>query len=255
MTQTAEADGPPSAETVWAILKEVGAKMDRSAAEAAERQKEFAEWKKESDRLQAERQKEADRLHAEWQAEAVERQKEADRLHAERQKEADRLHAENEKMLKELQAEVKKATKLVGDNGRSLGALVETLVAARLWEKFPQYGFEGICRQVVILDETKRVRTDIDILLTNTDSVMAVEVKHELNKRDEVDRHLRRMDLIRRYPPKGIAGMRLMGAMAGGVVDPDVMDYAYQCGLYVLELTGESVRLAPPPDGFTPREW
>jgi hypothetical protein len=49
--------------------------------------------------------------------------------------------------------------------------------------------------------------------------------------------------------------MRLMGAMAGGVVDPDVMDYAYQCGFYVLELTGESVHLAPPPDGFTPREW
>jgi hypothetical protein len=226
MTQTAEADGPPSAETVWAILKEVGAKMDRSAAEAAARQKEFAEWKKESDRLYAERQKKAEKEYEELR----------------------RLHAET-------QAEIKKATKLVGDNGRSLGALVETLVAARLWEKFPQYGFEGICRQVAILDETKRVRTDIDILLTNTDSVMAVEVKHELNKRDEVDRHLRRMELIRRYPPKGIAGMRLMGAMAGGVADPDVMDYAYQCGFYVLELTGESVRLAPPPDGFTPREW
>jgi hypothetical protein len=197
-----------------------------------------------------------------YAAEAAERQKEADRRQkeaAEEFKELRRMlakqHEETEKAIKENRAEIKKATKLVGDNGRSLGALVETLVAARLWEKFPQYDFEGVCRQVVILNETKRVRTDIDILLTNTDSVMAVEVKHELNKRDEVDRHLRRMDLIRQYPPKGIAGMRLLGAMAGGVVDPDVKDYAYQCGFFVLELTGESVRLAEPPAGFAPREW
>jgi hypothetical protein len=233
MTQTAEADGPPSPATIMAILKEVGAKMDRSAAEAAERQAEAAKWQ------------------AEWQAEAAKRQEKAEKEYEELR----RLHAENKEMVKEIQAEVKKATKLVGDNGRSLGALVETLVAARLWEKFPKYDFEGICRQVTILDEARRVKTDIDILLTNTDSVMAVEVKRELNQRDEVDHHLRRMDLIRRYPPKGVAGMRLLGAMAGGVVDPDVKDYAYQCGFFVLELTGESVRLAPPPDGFTPREW
>jgi hypothetical protein len=233
MAQTIEAGNPPSAEAVWAVLREVGAKMDRSATEAAK-------WQAEAAEQQVKRQKEFDT----WKKDSEEEFKELKRL-----------HAENEKLVKEIQAEVKRATKLVGDNGRSLGALVETLVATRLWEKFPQYGFESVCRQVVILDETKRVRTDIDILLTNTDSVMAVEVKHELNKKDEVDHHLRRMDLIRQYPPKGVAGMRLMGAMAGGVVDPDVMDYAYQCGFYVLELTGESVRLAPPPDGFTPRKW
>jgi hypothetical protein len=219
ITQTAETGKPLSAETVWAMLMELGAKMDRQATEADRRLKEF------------------------------------ERVLTEQHAETERLHAENEKMVKEIQAEVKKAAKLVGDNGRSLGALVETLVAARLWEKFPKYDFEGVSRQVVILDEAKRVKTDIDILLTNTDSMMAVEVKRELNQRDEVNHHLRRMELIRRYPPKGVAGMRLMGAMAGGVVAPDVMDYAYQCGFYVLELTGESVRLAPPPDGFTHREW
>jgi hypothetical protein len=199
----------------------------------------------------AERQKEADKR----QKEAAEEFKELRRMLAEQHEETERMRKETEKAIKENRAEIKKATKLVGDNGRSLGALVETLVAARLWEKFPNYGFEGICRQVVILDEAKRVKTDIDILLTNTDSVMAVEVKRELNQTDEVKHHLRRMELIRRYPPKGIAGMRLMGAMAGGVVDPDVKNYAYQCGFFVLELTGESVHLAEPPARFAPREW
>ncbi|MDR1230923.1 MAG: hypothetical protein LBK61_05930, partial [Spirochaetaceae bacterium] len=42
-TQTTETGKQPSAETVWAILAELGAKMDRFAEEAAERKKESAE--------------------------------------------------------------------------------------------------------------------------------------------------------------------------------------------------------------------
>jgi hypothetical protein len=43
--------------------------------------------------------------------------------------------------------------------------------------------------------------------------------------------------------------------MAGGVVDPDVKDYAYKSGFYVLELTGESVHLVPPPKDFEPKRY
>ncbi|MDR3123614.1 MAG: hypothetical protein LBU16_07555 [Treponema sp.] len=53
----------------------------------------------------------------------------------------------------------------------------------------------------------------------------------------------------------GGRGQKLLGALAGGVVNPDVRQYAYTSGFYVLELTGESVRLIPPPDGFVPRNW
>jgi hypothetical protein len=47
----------------------------------------------------------------------------------------------------------------------------------------------------------------------------------------------------------------MLGAMAGGVVDADVQRYAHENGFFVLELAGESVHLAPPPDGFVPRQW
>jgi hypothetical protein len=43
--------------------------------------------------------------------------------------------------------------------------------------------------------------------------------------------------------------------MAGGAVDPEVKNYAYECGFFVLELTGESVHLIPPPEGFEPKKW
>jgi hypothetical protein len=138
-----------------------------------------------------------------------------------------------------------------------MGELIETLIAARLWEKFPEYGFVRSYQRVPIYDETNRVRTDIDILLSNTDKVMAVEVKHELNKTRDVDEHLKRMELIRKYPPPPLETInkQLLGAMAGGVVTPDIMRYAYEAGFYVLELTGESVHLVPPPEGFKPRQW
>jgi hypothetical protein len=43
--------------------------------------------------------------------------------------------------------------------------------------------------------------------------------------------------------------------MAGGVVDPEVKNYAYKSGFFVLELAGESVHLVPPPEGFEPKKW
>jgi hypothetical protein len=63
------------------------------------------------------------------------------------------------------------------------------------------------------------------------------------------------MRLIRQYPPAEVMGKELLGAMAGGLVAPDVQRYAYESGFFVLELTGESVYLIPPPEGFIPQKW
>ena len=83
---------------------------------------------------------------------------------------------------------------------------------------------------------------------------MVVEVKREADLRD-VDHHIKRMGLILRYPPAEIKGKQILGALAGGVVPPDVREYAYGAGFFVLELKGESVRLVPPPEGFQPKQW
>jgi hypothetical protein len=163
--------------------------------------------------------------------------------------------AETDRVVKETSRIVAELSKNVGGLNQSLGGLIETLIAARLWEKFPEYGFVCSFQRVRIFDESKRIRTDADILLSNTDKVMAVEVKHELDKEKYVDEHLRRMELIRAYPPMVVAGKQLFGAMAGGVVAPNVMRYAHEAGFYVLELTGETVSLIPPPAGFKPGMW
>ncbi|MDR2053642.1 MAG: hypothetical protein LBP80_09530 [Treponema sp.] len=185
-------------------------------------------------------------------AESGQRQTETEKLLIQLEKNIDRVSNE----ISQLGKNIDRVSNNVGGLNRSMGELVETLIAARLWEKFPDYGLTRAYQRIPIYDKNNQIKTDIDILLVNTDICMAVEVKHELNRMDEVDRHIKRMQLIRQYPPPYITpDKQLLGAMAGGVVDPDVKDYAYKSGFFVLELTGESVHLVPPPDGFVPQKW
>jgi hypothetical protein len=174
---------------------------------------------------------------------------------AELDKKFDRIAKENAERSAALDKKFDRLGLNVGGLNRSLGELIETLIAARLWEKFPEHGFVRAYRRVPIYDETNRVRTDIDILLSDTDRVMAVEVKHELDRLKDVEEHLKRMELIRKYPPAETVNKHLLGAMAGGNVAADVISAAYEAGFYMLELTGDSVSLVPPPAGFKPRQW
>jgi len=166
----------------------------------------------------------------------------------------DRVTANMDKLDKYAER-IDRVTANVGGLNRSLGELIETLVAARLWEKFPEYNLARAYRRIPIYDEKRVTRTDVDILLVDTDICMAVEVKNHFNKKEDVDDHIKRMQLFRQYPPELIGDKQLLGAMAGGLVDPEVKEYAYKSGFFVLELTGESVHLIPPPEGFEPKKW
>jgi hypothetical protein len=165
---------------------------------------------------------------------------------------------ETERGFQESKKLVDRVTANMGGLNNSLGELVENLIAARLWEKFDAYPYnlkQAYRRMPVYEAHTSRVLTDIDILLANGEYAMAVEVKARLNRKDDVDDHLKRMERIRKYPPAQCVGRKLLGAMAGGSVDPDIQDYAHRAGFFVLELTGENVTLAECPAGFKPGEW
>ena len=156
-----------------------------------------------------------------------------------------------------LTEDVRRVTTNVGGLNQSMGDLIETLFAPHLGEKFDAYNYNlnRIFNRVPIYDDTNRMRTDIDILLSNTTVCMAVEVKRWLERTDHVDEHIKRMGLIRQYPPAEVKGKKLLGAIVGAVVTPEAREYAEQNGFFVLELTGEDVRLLEPSQGFQPKEW
>ncbi|GMO42787.1 MAG: hypothetical protein Ta2F_18600 [Termitinemataceae bacterium] len=164
---------------------------------------------------------------------------------------------ETSEQMKKTDEQIKRMSKNLGGIGESLGELIETLIAARLWEKFDAYPYnlKRAYQRVPLYDENSNILTDIDILLSNGEYVMGVEVKREFDKKKEVDHHLKRMELIQKYPPAECKGKKLLGAIAGGTVDPDVAAYAHSVGFFVLELSGESVRLAKTPAGFIAGQW
>jgi uncharacterized coiled-coil protein SlyX len=152
---------------------------------------------------------------------------------------------------------VDRVTNNVGGLNQSMGELIETLFGPHLGDKFDVYNYnlKRIRRRVPVYDDTSRQRGEIDILLSNTTLCMAMEVKRWMDEKKLVDEHIKRMQLIRQYPPPEVIGKKLMGAMLGAVVTPEAREYAEQNGFFVLELTGENVLLLEPPNGFQPKEW
>jgi len=167
------------------------------------------------------------------------------------------LAEESKARQEKIDRQLDKLTKNVGGLNNSMGELIETLIAARLWEKFSDYPYDlkRAYQRVPIFNENNQILAEIDILLSNTEWVMAVEVKRELHRKDDVDDHVRRMARIRKYPPLETIEKKLVGAMAGGVVVPGIRDYIHEQGFFVLELTGDNVGLVKPTTAFTPREW
>ena len=152
---------------------------------------------------------------------------------------------------------VDRVTANVGGLNVSMGELIETLFGPHLGEKFDvyQYNLKRTFKRVPIYDDTSRQRGEIDLLLSNTTVCMALEVKRWLDDKAQIDEHIRRMQLIRQYPPAEARGKKLLGAIAGAVVTPEAREYAEQSGFFVLELGGDDVRLLEPPENFQPREW
>jgi hypothetical protein len=162
---------------------------------------------------------------------------------------------ETAEIVRQLSIDVDKVTKNVGGLNRSIGELIETLIAARLWEKFPpEYGLARAYQRVRIYDEKNRDVTDVDVLLSNGEWAVAVEVKREPDL-DDLKHHLKRMELVRKYPPAEVVGKKLLGAISGGVVPPDVRNAAFDAGLFVLELNGDNVSFVAPPKEFKAHKW
>jgi hypothetical protein len=169
----------------------------------------------------------------------------------------DRITANTALSIDKLGEKVDRVTTNVGGLNVSMGELIETLFGPHIGEKFDayQYNLKRIFKRVPIYDDTSRRRGEIDLLLSNTTVCMALEVKRWLDDLAEIDKHIQRMKLIRQYPPAEIKGKKLLGAMAGAVVSAEAREYAERSGFFVLELTGDDVRLLEPPEDFQPKEW
>ena len=171
----------------------------------------------------------------------------------ERFEETDRRFEETDRRLEKWQ---KKVDQAIARIGRAMGTVVEEIIASRLWEKFQDfpYQFEQAFQFLPVYDNHNRTLTDIDILLCNGEYAMAVEIKAHLEVED-VNYHLKQMEMIQQYPPAQAKEKILLGAVGGANIDAKARELAHEVGFFVIEQSGEAVQLAERPPWFKPQEW
>ena len=150
----------------------------------------------------------------------------------------------------------KETDRRIGELSNRFGELAEHLVAPSIKEKFNAlgYDFDKISQNIGISDALDRYTgAEIDILLENSDLAIAIEVKVKPLYKD-IDRHLERMEVLRRWADKHADKRKFRAAVAGAIMTEEVRKYAVKAGFYVIEQTGDTVKITVP-KGFTPREW
>jgi hypothetical protein len=170
-------------------------------------------------------------------------------------RETDRIVKETALQMKETDRKMQETDRKIGKLGNRFGELVEHLVAPNLLEKFNDLGFAfgRAGPNVVFKDPGGVLVAEVDILLENGELALAVEVKAKLTVPD-VQEHLEQMGKLRRYADAHGDKRRLMGAVAGAIIAEGVKPFAFKNGFYVLEQTGDTVKIEAPED-FVPRTW
>jgi len=181
-----------------------------------------------------------------------------------RQKEIDRQIQEIEVIIKENSEQQKETDRIVKRNGKQMGELhrrfgqlAEHLVAPGIAKRFNELGYDFNAMapkgQKIFDSKTGKIKTEIDLILENGKTIMAVEVKTRPVIQD-VEHHIRRLEILRDHR-RGINDQRtVQGAIAGAIYEDDVKKAVREAGLYVIEQSGDTMKIDMP-DDFIPREW
>ena len=172
-----------------------------------------------------------------------------------RMQETERIVRETSEQMKKTEEQMKRNDKKFGELHNRFGELAEHMVAPSIKEKFNALGytFEEMSSDKRIYDALGNTIAEVDILLENGDTVMAVEVKAK-PKDEDVAEHLSLMEVLRRRADSRQDRRRFQGAVAGAIMSDSVRRRIQKNGFYAIEQTGDTVMINIP-EGWTPRQW
>ena len=166
-------------------------------------------------------------------------------LFKETDKRMDRMSRETDKKIAQMSREV---GALTGKWGR----FVEGLIAPGAVAMFEERGIviDRIFQRVNARKNGDRM--EIDILGVNREYVVLIEAKSTLGVYD-VQEHIERMEVFKRFFPE-YSDRKVVGAVAGIVIDENVDRFAYRQGFFVIGQTGDTVKILND-EGFKPKAW
>ena len=165
-------------------------------------------------------------------------------------RETQQAHKETEKAHKETEKAIKETQKNIGGLNNTLGSMVEHILTPGLPQKFKKFGYSF--NRIASYSYAAGVYAQIDGMLENGSQAVAVEVKTKLRQAD-IDDHLVRMEKIRKHANEHGDKRQFMGAMAAFITDEATKKYALKKGLFVIEPSGEDVKVTKPEK--EPRVW
>ena len=156
------------------------------------------------------------------------------------------------KRQEETDKQIKEVSKQIGDLGGKWGKFAEGMVKPGAKRLFKERGIE-ITGSSMRDDRTVAGRTmEIDIILSNGEYVVAISVKSTLGL-DDVNEHISHLSEFHKFFGE-YSDRKLIGAVAGIVIDDGVDRYAYRKGLFVIAQSGENVTILND-EKFRPKEW
>jgi len=161
-----------------------------------------------------------------------------------------------DKELKETARVVRELGKQMGDLHNRFGELAEHLVVPSINKRFNELGFhfDSVAPGgEKIFGEDGNVIAEADILLKNSDYIVAIEVKVKPDMED-VPAHIKRLGILRDYWTNKGDRRKLLGAIAGAIFPKTVKKVTAKAGLYVLVQSGDTMKIEIP-EGFVPREF
>lgn len=177
----------------------------------------------------------------------AEREAEDTQKRAEREAEAKASRMDFDKRMKEL-------SKQIGGQANRLGEFVQEMVRPAAVRLFQERGLP-VHQVLPNMEGTSRddtVEIEIDLVVVNTQVLIAVECKSHLTQ-EAVDEHLERLAVFKRCFPQ-FEGYTVLGAVAGMVMSKEVGRYAHKNGLFVLAQSGNGIEIRNP-SGFCGKEW
>jgi hypothetical protein len=129
-----------------------------------------------------------------------------------------------------------------------LGYYLETIVNDKIIELFSILGlnFTQARSNVSIMDEqNRRALTEVDILLENSERIMAVEVKLSPKIRD-INKHIRRIGILIEQGKIHNETRSYHGALVGITIPNEVKEYCLKLGLYVITQNENEAKIEAP---------
>lgn len=162
------------------------------------------------------------------------------------------MFQDTDKKFKETAKQIKETDRKVNKLTGKWGRFVEGLIAPAAEKLLKERGIEVDRVYQRVKAHKNGGGMEIDILAVNGKYAVLIEAKSTLGV-DDVKEHIESLCKFKSFFPE-YADRKVIGAVAGIVIDEGADRFAYKRGLFVIAQTGDTVRILND-KGFLPKEW